>query len=337
MYPSGEDTNIPPPLVHQLQLGRYQSKSDKEYEYAFFANAAAPDTYKGVLEANPDHLDAYSKFFAELYRAMDTTGRDTLIVIHGCSHPFSKFMNTLSLVDDGYVSPTFAKVGHIIGFSWCARGDLKKYDDDTKDAIASGATLHSFLSELIKFVQTALSSDDDRNAFYQRLNLVAISMGNLILEECMKLFAKEKPLRIFNEVLHAAADIDAEAYEPGRPLTLLLNYARRVHVYFTGLDVVLAASELVEHSGKDRLGRYGRTPHTVKDDCLIYVDASWPIARAPLIPDELANHDELGYPTVHSYFVKVKTVKRDALQIFKHLDTDDIAGRIHLLGSYRIL
>lgn len=287
------------------------------------------------------------QFFQELFRRMED-GRDVLIFVHGYSHSFNKLMGTVGRMHRGYVENQNSKIGHLIVFSWPSAGNFSQYGYDRRVARTSAQTLVDFVEHLHKYVNEKFAgpeNEERRQEFLHRFNIMAVSMGNYVLEEFVLQWAASHGLKpTFNEVIHMAADVGVDAYAPENALSGMLNVARRVHVYVNRSDVLLKASSQIHRVG--RLGgHWGLNSEDKATDSqleelaerLVYVDATDVAVAAMKKRKMIFSQEELQYNTLHNYMLRVNAVVEDANFVLNHHECAGIARRAgHGLG-YRLV
>ncbi len=293
------------------------------------------------------------QFFQELFRRMED-GMDVLIFVHGYSHSFNKLMGTVGRMHRGYVENQNSKIGHLIVFSWPSAGNFGQYGYDRKVARSSAQTLVDFVEHLHKYVNEKFAGSENedlekteerRQEFLHRFNIMAVSMGNYVLEEFVLQWAASHGLKqTFNEVIHMAADVGADAYAPENALSGMLNVARRVHVYVNRSDVLLKASSQI-HRGGRLGGHWGHNPRQESSnrqsqelaERLVYVDATDVAVAAMKKRKMIFSQEELQYNTLHNYMLRVNAVVEDANFVLNHHECAGIARRAgHGLG-YRLI
>ncbi|MBK9622906.1 MAG: hypothetical protein QG625_3025 [Cyanobacteriota bacterium erpe_2018_sw_39hr_WHONDRS-SW48-000098_B_bin.30] len=321
-------TDIPTQQEPKLQFGRYKaiSKITSPLDYQIYVdNSDRTEDFTDALHKPIEELGPSARFFRELFEEMLDSDKEALIYIHGFKHPFDRFMVTLNLIEEGYVHQD-SKIGHIIGFSWPARAKVKDYEDDQTSAQISGKSLFQFLNTLQNFAAQAITNETQREAFLDRFNLMAASMGNRVVQYALDCFPVCHAKPLFNEVIHTGADVDIDAYENGHAMVRMLSLAKRIHVYYTMLDDILGLS--VIKNGKERLGRLGKTMDTETFKNLVLVDVTALVSLARMLPSMCTTKDLLTYPVQHTYSTTIRAVQRDGVAIFNHIDTDKIPDRI---------
>jgi esterase/lipase superfamily enzyme len=134
--------------------------------------------------------------------------------------------------------------GAPIFFSWPSQGGLLKYTIDENNVEWAVPHLKQFLLDVT------------RQSGATHVNLIAHSMGNRALTEAIREIQMQlqSEATLFNQVILAAPDIDAEIFR--RDLApALVRTAQRVTLYASSRDQALAASKKVH--GYSRAGDSG--------------------------------------------------------------------------------
>ncbi len=291
-------------------------------------------SYKTCLSAPRRELGGYARLFRELYEETSQSGKEVLFFIHGYKHTYDQLKKTVEVLDRQYVSKPDSNIGHIVAFSWATSAKTIHYDFDFLAADTAGKDLCAFLLELKDFLQEAFESEEDAQAFANKLNLVTISMGSRVLEKTVEcFFSQEEPLpfQAFNEVILAAPDLDFTVFD-GEMMPRIAELARRTHCHFNNVDAILFISQLKNR--KKRLGQSGPTRKDIHPS-IIFVDTTKVV---PFAAFEFELSFELNYPVTHNYFLRQQTVVADANFIFRHEEAHAIPGR-HSSGEqvYKLL
>lgn len=168
-----------------------------------------------------------------------------LIFIHGFNVPFNSALHSAAVLSYDMQFP-----GVTMAYSWPSDGKLKEYISDQTDS-ESAATY------LIKFLEGI-----NANAQFDRIHIVAHSMGNRLLTRAMEQLRFKNLERLANQqevedikfenLVMVAPDVDIGLFE-NRFSRILPIFANRVSLYGSSEDVALIkASENL--SGKPRLG-----------------------------------------------------------------------------------
>jgi esterase/lipase superfamily enzyme len=200
-----------------------------------------PDADKHVILSKTERL-ADAKFYEQLRARVAASPRKELFVfVHGFNVTFEDAARRTAQIQkdlDYQGAPVF--------FSWPAHDKfILTYKADEANVSWSASHLKRFLLDVTRESQA------------QSISLIAHSMGNRALTAALKELQLElrDQSRLFNQVILAAPDIDADEFResiaPG-----MLQTANRFTLYASARDEALAASQLV-HRGP-RAGDAGR-------------------------------------------------------------------------------
>lgn len=172
-------------------------------------------------------------------RVADSPRRDLFLFVHGYNVSFDDAARrtaqmAFDLEFDG--APIF--------FSWPSQGQLVKYTVDENNVAWSVPHLKEFLLEVV------------RRSEAKSVNLIAHSMGNRALASALREleFELRQESALFNEVVLAAPDIDAEVFKRD-VAPALQRIARHSTLYASSNDQALLASKVVH--GYPRAGDSG--------------------------------------------------------------------------------
>ena len=205
----------------------------------------------------------------------------------------------------------------VIPIIWPCDNDLgvvKDYWDDQKAADSSGI---AFARMLQKFMEWQANQDEQ---CMKRINVLAHSMGNRVLRETLRNWAKYDlpgglPL-IFRNTFLVAADVVNEALEKGEPGEHICRTARNVVVYYASDDLALRASKASNLRNKVASRRLG---HTGPEDPNKVPGNVWTVDC-----DNFNNSYDM--PAGHSYFLRDNQGK--AGKVFKHISETVKRGRV---------
>jgi esterase/lipase superfamily enzyme len=216
------------------QLGELEAPSILRLE-------VRPDAERHVVLRKTERL-ADERFYELLAQRVAASPRKELLVfVHGFNVRFEDAARRTAQLhhDLGFEgAPVF--------FSWPANDKfVLTYKADEANVSWSTAHLKQFLLDVTKRSQA------------QSINLIAHSMGNRALTAALKELQLElaDESRLFNQVILAAPDIDADEFRQSIA-PALSRTANRVTLYASARDEALAASQLV-HRGP-RAGDAGR-------------------------------------------------------------------------------
>lgn len=280
---------------------------------------AGESSYATCLADPVESLKGYSRFFRELYELVSNSDKEVLFFMHGYRHSVRRMQETIRKLHRIYVRDERSNIGHIVMFSWPSTANTGEYEDDLGRAKETGkCALHHFLCEMRSFIKEAFPSTVQSSKFVSKVNLVAASMGNMVLQSAAGVL-KHFDTQLFHEVIHTCPDVNVTQFEDGKELKLFSQLAGRVHVHFNYEDIVLDLSTYIVNDFERRLGKDGPTLATPVDTKITYVNVSLAVAVAALHPSIILNPgDEQENPIVHCYFLKVKAVADDAKRIFAH-------------------
>lgn len=319
---------------NQLRFGKIES-SDKGNKILLYSDGKDSTSYKDCLTKRKDKLVGHARLFRELYDATRISNKGILLFVHGYYHSFARLQKTAELVYKTHIADSSSNLGHLLLFSWPAGDELDEYKKDAISAAKSGENFLEFVEEWCNFLKLAIGDPDERKRFAACMNLAVASMGNQMLES----FASQMPdefdtdLKPFNEIILTAPDVGRDAFEPGQPLQKLPKIAGRVLCHYNLADNVLLLSETIGGNTERRLGKWGPTARTKLIDNLIFLNVTAVVIKALLDPSLVFNKDTAGYPIEHSYFVRLKRIKEDSKQQFRHVKTISIKGRVKIKGQ----
>ena len=242
--------------------------------------------------------------FAELRKSMKTDQRDALLFIHGFNVTFQDAMEAAGRMGDRYCELSGVKYcPNIFVFSWPSDGKMTHYSNDRHDAEVSGYAFARGLMKLSAFLKSCPQGE----ACNQKINLLAHSMGNYVLRNALQQIPKISGAasvgRVFDNVVLAAADEDADAFEYDFKLSTLPNYCQRITVYFNNNDPALKISEDTK-GNPDRLGHDGPARPRQVPAKVVSVDVTDTVPG--ILPD-------VG----HSYYQNVDKVAKDIVAILQ--------------------
>jgi len=278
--------------------------------------------YRTCIGAKLESLSGYARLFCELYHQMVESKREALIFVHGYRHSVQRMQESIRRLEQTYIADTSGcNIGHIVMICWPSTAETRLYDEDRVRAIQTGCgAFKKLLQELRLFVNQAFKSRGEADWFVSKLNIVAASMGNRLLQATADCFDFDDT-RLFNELIHTAPDVDTHQFKNDKPLKRFSQLARKVHVHFNYNDLVLELSSEVVNDFERRLGHDGPALGTNRDPHISYINVTLAVAASALDPDIILNPgDEKEFPIVHCYFTKVRTVVEDTKRIFSHKD-----------------
>ena len=178
-----------------------------------------------------------SAFFDRLRTT--ASARDLLVFVHGFNVTFEDAVRRTAQMAHDLRFP-----GVPITYSWPSQGSARPLDYTADEATVEWTEPH-----LMQFLK-----DLRARAGAGRIHLIAHSMGNRALTKVLRSIAAESPPVVFNQVILAAPDIDAEVFE--RDIApAMLKAAQRVTLYASSDDEALVVSKTVH--GYPRAGQSG--------------------------------------------------------------------------------
>lgn len=212
-----------------------------------------PSKHIVLLNVNPTDKAAFLRGIKEKM-AKHTGADDFLVFVHGFNNSFPEGVRRTAQIAYDIQFP-----GTPVCFSWPSEGKLSvlNYTADQTDADWSLAHFEEVLLSLAAMTETG------------RIHLIGHSMGARVLANTLVRIAEKAERPLFENVILAAADIDAETFR--NDIAPRLGRATRsVTTYASSNDRALKVSNLI--NGAPRLGDSGR--HLVVADDLDTVDAS---------------------------------------------------------------
>lgn len=177
-------------------------------------------------------------FFKQMRQTLSLSDEDDILIfIHGYANSFADSMRrTAQMAHD------LEFQGIPIAYSWPASNSgvplFIKYRKDEKKAKKSVAHLKQFLEDVVN------------NAKGHKINIIAHSMGNRVLAKAISEIER-KSNAIFNQIILAAPDIDADVFKD-YIFDKLTGKVENVTLYASSDDKALIASKII-HNGP-RLG-----------------------------------------------------------------------------------
>lgn len=296
-----------------------------------------PDIIKLNGEDQPPPPGSHH-FMDALREEMLDKHRDTLIYIHGFNVTFRKALEAGARL----ATETGEKI-NVVVFSWPSDGTwvpYMSYYSDRDDARASGAALARAYLKLFDFVRelreaevarmkAANEVDLTKSDLCQRcIHLLAHSMGNYVLRIGIQAIMAKDPrklVRMFDQVVLAAADEDDDTFELDAKMRILPTLARRITVYHNRKDRALIVSDMTK-ANPDRLGADGPRMLDLLPKKVVIVDCS------RIAPDA----DAL---VQHSYYINNASIASDLADVLRDVSDGDIGNREVLRPerAYRIV
>lgn len=205
--------------------------------------------------------------------------RDAFVFVHGYNNTFnSAALRTAQLAFD------IGFKGAAIMFSWPSKGEIFGYGADDNAVTKATPHLTDFLSKIIS------------SSGATKLHVIAHSMGNRALTSALVSLKSRNPGVIFDQIILAAPDIDAELFRE-EIAPKILSVSKRITLYASSRDRALHMSHSVY---KDvRLGEGGKN--------IFIAGGIESIDASDLECDDFFNH---------AYFVRARPVIDDITKLF---------------------
>jgi len=311
-------------------------KPGREITFDINDNRAGQDVYFCEKKGKENYIELGSVQF--LNRLKNCKEKQILIYIHGYSNlpkehifPRASMLQTLfDIKEKGLVQ--------VIPLIWPCDNDFGSLKDYWDDQRAADASAFAFGRVFEMFMKWREKEDNIKNPCMKRINVLAHSMGNRVLRESVKAWAKydrnySLPI-IFRNSFLASADVVNETLEPGKDGNLVCQCSRNVTVYYASDDLALRASKITNLKNKIASRRLGHTgpesPNKVPKN-VYSVDCD----------DVNTKYD---FPAGHSYFLDngKKPKKGRKLVpgvVFKHMFNSIKTGRVkdEPLGSKNMI
>jgi esterase/lipase superfamily enzyme len=257
------------------------------WERPSFGERADTSRHFAVVSVRPS---TESEFFEQLRkRLLEQGGHELLLFVHGTNSPFEGAATRAA-----QLAVDLDHEGPVIFFSWPSDAGIlpDNYAADTERLSASIPAFEAFLQTLSNQLPEA------------NINVLAHSLGcQLVACSLTSLSATSTRLDrpLLNEVIFAAADMDAAAFETVHlgPICSLLN---RLTLYVSSQDRLLAVSRNA-HWGRFRLGQ--KRPTMICHPRVETVDVS------------LADSTAGFFSTRHRYYADSPSVLQDEAALLR--------------------
>jgi esterase/lipase superfamily enzyme len=256
--------------------------------------------------------------FDALKSKMIAHARDTLIFVHGFGYSFVE-----ALARAAEFKKFLAVQMNIFVFTWPSEGKmvpLLSYPRDRAEVERSGDAMARAIEIAARYLQKIAVADRCE----QRLNLLAHSMGNYALRFGVQGLLRHSNgylPRLFDKVVLAAADEDADTFDFDAKMKPLSQLAQQILVYHAPRDRALIVSDLTK-GNPDRLGAGGPDNTRSLNDKISVVDVS----------EALSGDDDF---TNHQYFRVNTRVRADLRQVFGDIVPFQVKGRLYLPDAKR--
>jgi esterase/lipase superfamily enzyme len=258
------------------------------------------------------------KVFDALKSKMIAHARDTLIYVHGFGYSFVE-----ALEGAAAFKKFLALEMNIFVFTWPSDGKmipLMSYPKDRADVERSGDAMARAIDISARYLQKIATEDRCE----QRLHLLAHSMGNYALRHGVQgLCRRYKNIlpRLFDKVVLAAADEDADTFDFDAKMKPLSQLAQQILIYHTPRDRALIISDTTK-GNPDRLGAGGPDNTRSLNDKISVVDVS----------EALSGDDDVSN---HQYYRVNARVRADLRQVFGDVVPFQVKGRLYLPDAKR--
>lgn len=242
--------------VHPVQaLVTYNHRVSDKVEYGKCTVTIPPNHQAGMVEApmllkgqfisDPNkhivldkiHEMTQEQFLADLKDVQARKGKNLLVFIHGYNVSFEDAAKRTAQMQFDLKFP-----GASIFYSWPSQANWYGYKSDKERIEMSVGQIRNFLEDLAK------------RSGADTINLVAHSMGNVGLTAALKDIQTPDGNPIFNQVVLAAPDIDAETFKKDIARHIVTK-AKRMTLYTSKTDLALIASRYFNNGS--RLGDSG--------------------------------------------------------------------------------
>lgn len=220
----------------------------------------APILLKGQFLSDPNqHVVlkqieqlSHDDFLVDIQEAQTRKGKNLLVFIHGYNVSFDDAAKRTAQMSFDLDFP-----GAAIFYSWPSQANWYGYKADQQRIELSVKQIRRFLEDLAE------------KSGAETINLVAHSMGNLGLTEALKQINTPTGQPIFNQVVLAAPDVDAEVFR-NEIAPHIVTKAKRTTLYTSKTDLALIASRYFNQGA--RLGDSG--PEVVTYPGIDTIDAT---------------------------------------------------------------
>ncbi len=172
---------------------------------------------------------AKDAFFTQLKGTLGAKGKNILVFIHGYNVSFEDAARRTA-----QMSFDLKFAGAPVFYSWPSQANWYGYPTDRENIELSVNQIKQFLVDLAQ------------ESGAESINLVAHSMGNVGLTQALKEIDVATPEPMFNQVILAAPDVDADIFKE-RIAPAITRKARHVTLYTSQTDLALIASRYFNH------------------------------------------------------------------------------------------
>jgi esterase/lipase superfamily enzyme len=288
-----------------------------------------------------------SQTIFDAIRADMTKGKPTIAFIHGFSNSF-----TDAIERAGWILAFYGIDANMFVFTWPSRGSagpiplpFADYAHDRATAAASGPAIARTIRRLYDYVDKLERAE----RCDESIHLLCHSMGNYVLRNALQALMRlpdatadatenvaamsslsaDRPdpsvlRRSFDEIVLAAADEDADAFDDPLKLKFLPRLGRRVTVYHSAKDWVLNTLSAATKFNGPRLGNDGPDNMGTISDKVSAVDASVVLS----LDQDIQNHQ---------YYRVFPAVRDDIVAVLAGTPQEQVRNRAAIsAGRWRI-
>lgn len=263
-------------------------------------------------------------FFTKL---KECKAKEILIYIHGYSNlPEPDIFPRAKILQDLFDQKEKDSV-LVIPLIWPCDNDFGAILDYWDDQKAADASAFAFGRVFDMFMKWRESNDNIKNPCMKRISVLAHSMGNRVLRESIKSWAKysmnyKLPI-LFRNTFLVAADMVNETLEKGKSGDLISQCSRNVTVYYASDDLALRASKITNLKNRIASRRLG---HTGPEDMS-------KVSKNVYIVDCDDFNTSYDWPTGHSYFLnRAFSIDKNKIPLagllFDHMYNAILTGRV---------
>ncbi len=253
-----------------IRFGRVMIDDDgKATETEVFAERKREITDGDMVRIDWAPRGSSTAFRRMLELARDPYTGDILIYLHGAAHSLDTAAEAAAQCARAYGMDNGALLPFIFSYPTNGLADPMNYLFDRDDAQASGPAMARAYGRLIDFVVALRMSDDALCG--KRIHLLAHSLGAFALRQAIQGIIQlptYRRIRLFDTVILAHADEDADCLASPVKLGPLAKFARRIVAYYDRTDKLLRLSDNLFAERLGQVGPRGAGP-SVLDDCEI--------------------------------------------------------------------
>lgn len=209
----------------------------------------------------------------------------------------------------------------IIGFSWPSSGQTAYYLSDREEVRDSVPAFTRFLRDMNQFM-----TENETDCF-STTYCVVHSMGNYMLRKGLEYLSDNLGTPVgrllFAETIMIGADLASADVQRGGKGSVIGQFSRRVHIYYSRHDRALKASS-AKRFGGDRLGRHGPTSFEDLMDNAVAVDCK-EFANSESMKGLLDRAEQ--QVLVHSSYRYHPRILKDIVSVLSSTDRTLIVGR----------